>query len=85
MMGYYAMADGIPEYIQKLEDAQKKLARAELPMDDRQLLAIASTAVLASQHFPRATDEWEALEPALKTWATWKTQRGHREGTERAM
>jgi hypothetical protein len=73
MMGYYAMADGIPEYIQKLEDAQKKLARAELPMDDRQLLAIASTAVLASQHFPRATDEWEALEPALKTWATWKT------------
>ena len=73
MMGFYATAEGIPEYINKLEDAQRKLARANLPMQDVQLLAIASTAVLASQHFPRATDEWEAMAPALKTWATWKT------------
>ncbi len=50
------LAEGIPEYINMLEDAQRKLARAQLPMGDRQLLAIASTAVLAAQHFPRATD-----------------------------
>ena len=73
MMTFYATAEGIPEYINKLEDAQRKLARANLPMQDVQLLAIASTAVLAAQHFPRATDEWEAMAPALKTWATWKT------------
>jgi len=73
MMSFYATAEGIPEYINKLEDAQHKLARANLPMQDVQLLAIASTAVLASQHFPRATDEWEAMAPALKTWATLKT------------
>lgn len=73
MMTYYSISDGIPEYIDKLEDAQRKLARANLPMLDVQLLAIASTAVLAAQHFPRATDEWEAMAPALKTWATWKT------------
>ena len=42
-------------------------------MQDVQLLATASTAVLAAQHFPRAIDEWEAMAPALKTWATWKT------------
>ncbi len=74
MMGYYALTEGIPEYINMLEDAQRKLARAQLPMGDHQLLAIASTAVLAAQHFPRATDEWEALAPALKTWPTWKVK-----------
>jgi hypothetical protein len=61
MMGYYNIAEGIPEYIDMLEEAQRKLARANLPMSDDQLLAIASTSVLASGHFPRPTDEWEAL------------------------
>ena len=73
MMGYYAIAEGIPEYINMLEEAQRKLARAQLQMPDAQLLAIASTAILASDHFPRPTDEWEALPPANKTWAAWKT------------
>ena len=72
MMGYYAAAEGIPEYINMLEEAQRKLARANLPMSDAQLLAIASTAVLASGHFPRPTDEWEALPPNGKTWTAWK-------------
>ena len=72
MMGYYAEADGIPEYINMLEEAQRKLARANLPMSNDQLLAIASTAVLASEHFPRPTDDWEALPRANKTWAAWK-------------
>ena len=73
MMGYYATADGIPEYINMLEEAQRKLARANLPMSDDQLLAIASTAVLAAEHFPRPTDEWEALPRVNKTWTAWKT------------
>jgi len=73
MMGYYAIAEGIPEYIDMLEEAQRKLSRAELPMIDAQLLAIASTAVLASDHFPRPTDEWEARPRNLKTWTAWKT------------
>jgi hypothetical protein len=57
MMTYYDKADGIPEYIDLLEEGQRKLARANLLMSDDQLLAIASTAVLASGHFPRPTDE----------------------------
>ena len=73
MISFYQKTEGIPEYINDLEDAQRKLARAKLPMSNEQLLAIASTAVLAAQHFPSATDEWEALPPAAKTWAAWKT------------
>ncbi len=57
MMGFYGQAEGIPEYINMLEEAQRKLARANLPMSDAQLLAIASTAILASEHFPRPTDK----------------------------
>eukprot|EP00804_Cyclotella_cryptica_P005048 CCRYP_017573-RA/>CCRYP_017573-RA protein AED:0.43 eAED:0.43 QI:0/-1/0/1/-1/1/1/0/192 len=73
MLGFYATTDGIPEYINMLEAAQRKLARANLPMSDDQLLAIASTAVLASNHFPRPTDDWEAKPGANKTWTAWKT------------
>jgi hypothetical protein len=74
MMSYYDTVDGIPEYIDLLEEEQRKLACANLPMSDDQLLAIASTAVLASGHFPRPTDEWEALPRASKTWVAWKTR-----------
>eukprot|EP00804_Cyclotella_cryptica_P027252 CCRYP_014350-RA/>CCRYP_014350-RA protein AED:0.46 eAED:0.46 QI:0/-1/0/1/-1/1/1/0/130 len=73
MLGFYAAADGIPEYINMLEAAQRKLARANLPMSDDQLLAIAYTAVLALSHFPRPTDDWEAKPRANKTWTAWKT------------
>jgi hypothetical protein len=52
MMSYYQDAEGIPKYINMLQEAQCKLAKTNLPMFDDQLLAIASTAVLASKHFP---------------------------------
>jgi hypothetical protein len=56
-----------------LEEAQRKLACANLPMSDDQLLAIASTSILTSRHFPQPTDDWEALARNNKTWAAWKT------------
>ena len=74
MLDYYTIAEGIPEYINMLEDAQRKLERANLPMSNDQLVAIASTSVLAANDFPRTTEEWEALPPASKTWAAWKTR-----------
>ena len=42
-------------------------------MADNQLLAIALTAVLTSEHFPCPTNEWEARLHASKMWAAWKT------------
>jgi hypothetical protein len=55
-----------------LEDAQCKLARTNLLMSDDQFLAIASTAVLASKHFPHPTNKWEGLPRNNKTWTAWK-------------
>ena len=41
-------------------------------MADVQLLAIASMAMLASDHFPCTTNPWKALPAVSKTWMAWK-------------
>ena len=38
MIGFYAAVEGIPENINALEDTQRKLACAKLPMANMQLL-----------------------------------------------
>jgi hypothetical protein len=68
----YMQADGIPQYIIMLEDAQKKAKRAGMPIADIELVMMASAAVLMAQHFPREVDSWEGLPSTLRTWAAWK-------------
>ena len=55
MLRFYARTNGILEYIDKLEEARRKLARGDLPMSDDAVLAISSMSGMALQHFPRAT------------------------------
>jgi hypothetical protein len=57
MHTYYVQANGIPQYINMLEDAQKKARRAGMPIADVELVMMASAAVLAAQHFPRKVDD----------------------------
>jgi hypothetical protein len=73
MHGYYAQADGIPQYIIMLEEAQKKAKRAGMPIADIELVMMASAAVLAARHFPREVDDWEGLPAHGRSWAAWKT------------
>lgn len=73
MHQYYTQADGIPQYIIMLEDAQKKAQRAGMPIADIELVMMASAAVLAAQHFPREVDDWEGLPASSRTWSAWKT------------
>ena len=42
-------------------------------MLDAQLVAIASASILAVEHFPRTTEDWEQLPAVNKTWTAWKT------------
>ncbi len=56
MHNYYTQADGIPQYIKMLEDAQKKATQAGMPIANVELVMMASAAVLAAQHFPREVD-----------------------------
>ncbi len=73
MHQYYVQADGIPQYIIMLEDAQKMAKRAGMPIADIELVMMASAAVLAAQHFPREVDDWEGLPSTARTWLAWKT------------
>ncbi len=72
MTQYYTQADGIPQYIVMMEDAQKKAKRAGMPIADVELVMMASAAVLAAQHFPHEVDEWEGLADVDRTWRAWK-------------
>jgi hypothetical protein len=73
MHNCYTQADGIPQYIIMLEEAQKKAKRAGMPIANIELVMMALAAILATMHFPCKVDDWEGL-PALGcTWAAWKT------------
>ncbi len=61
MHGYYAQADGIPQYIIMLEEAQKKAKRVGMPIADIELVMMALAAVLAAQHFFHEVNDWEGL------------------------
>jgi hypothetical protein len=71
MSQYYEGMPDIPEYIFLLEDAQRKAARAPLPVIDQTLTVLASTALLATDTFPHTTELWEESDPANKAWAAW--------------
>jgi hypothetical protein len=58
MMQYYMQADGIPQFIVMMEDAQKKAKRAGMPIANVKLVMMASAAVLAAQHFPHEVYNW---------------------------
>ncbi len=73
MHGYYAHADGIPQYIIMLEEAQKKAKRAGMPIANIKLVMMDSVAILAAMHFPRKVDDWEGLPALERTWSAWKT------------
>lgn len=76
MHQYYVQSDGIHQYINMLEDAQKKAKRAGMPIADIELVMMASASVLAAQHFPREVDDWEGLPSGSRTWPAWKTAFG---------
>jgi hypothetical protein len=52
MTQYYVQADGIPQFIIMMEDAQKTAKQAGMPIADIELVMMASAAVLTAQHFP---------------------------------
>jgi hypothetical protein len=69
---YYADAAGIPEYIIMLEDSQKKAKRANLPISDDVLAAIATKSLMEANTFPDETKDWGKLPLNQKSWAEWK-------------
>jgi hypothetical protein len=73
MQGWWQDDPRVPEYINKLEEAQKKAARANLPLTNAWLAATASLSLLTAGSFPKQRMDWDSLPPTSKTWVAWKT------------
>ena len=72
MQSYWQDDPRVPEYINKLEETQKKAVRSGLPITNDWLAATASLSLLTSGSFPKQRSDWDSLAPALKTWPAWK-------------
>ncbi|KAL7531028.1 hypothetical protein ACHAXR_003813, partial [Thalassiosira sp. AJA248-18] len=70
MRDYHNTAEGIPEYINMLEDAQRQALRIDSnnPITNASVLVIATSAFLKDNRFPRTSEDWEDL-PKKKTRA----------------
>ena len=66
---YHLDMEGIPEYINTLEDVQKKFKLSDNPITADTLLLIAPYAILLSESFPQAGEIWEDLSKDEKYWA----------------
>ena len=69
---YHLEVEGIPDYIYMLEDAVRQAGRAGRAISDDTLLLFARTAMLTSEQFPWANDDWEDRAEPDKMWAAWK-------------
>ena len=72
MQRYHLKVKGIPEYINIIKDAQRQAGRAGRTISDKTLLLFASTAMLTTEKFPRANNDWEDRAEWDKTWMQWK-------------
>ena len=73
MQCYHLEVEGIPKYINMLDDAQRQSGRAGRTIADKTKLLFSSTAMLTSERFPRANNDWEDRAERNKTWGKWKT------------
>ena len=71
-LGWWADNPRVPEFVNCLEDAQKKSVQAKLPIDEKWLAAIATGSLLAAGSFPKQRPDWDSLPCANNTWAAWK-------------
>ena len=87
MQRYHLEVEGIPEYINMLEDAQRKAGRVGQTIADETVLLFAGTAMLTSERFPRANDDLEERVERDKIWPQWKTayKRSHAQARVKAQ
>ena len=64
--------EGIPEYVNKLEDAQKQSNRSGKPITDPTLILFAANAMFHTDRFPWVNEIWEELPRSDSNWARWK-------------
>jgi hypothetical protein len=72
MLLLYKNAASMPDFILAMEEAQKKMKCAELPILGIELAMYATTTILQSGDCKKETDKWEGCSAAMKTWSKLK-------------
>ena len=69
----YKDSEGVPQFINAMEAAQRKSKRAKLVINDEYLHAVTLKSLLQSGEYETETWEWSKLPEADQTWEDWKT------------
>ena len=74
MQTYFENVTSLPQYINMLEDLQKKALRIDRndPITEATILTMAVTDVIKSGQFPRLEEDWTRVPPPGQTWQEWK-------------
>ena len=59
MQRYHLEVEGIPEYINMLQDAKKQAGRAGQTIANKTILLFVIMAMLTTDRYPRANNKWE--------------------------
>ena len=73
MKSLYKDSDGVPQFINAMEAAQRKSKRAKLFINDEYLHSVALKYLIQSGEYETETREWSKLLEDKQTWAEWKT------------
>ena len=73
MKSLYKYSEGVPQFINVMEAAQRKSKRAKLVINDEYLHAVALKLLLQSGEYETETREWSKLPEDKQTWEDWKT------------
>ena len=73
MNSLYRYLEGVPQFINAMEAAQRKYKRAKLVINDKYLHAVALKSLLQSGEYETETQEWSKLPEDNQTWEDWKT------------
>ena len=72
MKTLFSNAEGIPQYKNAMESAQRKSKRAKLVIHDDYMHALGLKLLLQPGEYETETREWTKLPEDHKTWAAWK-------------
>ena len=72
MQTYHEEMEGIPEYINKLEDSQKQSNRVGNHITDPTLLLFAANTMLRNDRLTSANEICKELASSERNWAKWK-------------
>ena len=73
MKELYKDSDGVPQFINAMEAAQRKLKRAKLVINNKYLHTVVLKLLLRLGKYETETREWSKIPEADQTWDDWKT------------